>query len=119
MEPALHVLRPRPANEPIELTPAGRTMARALAGARVARAPAGPGRLRGGHARDRVRRLGPGRAARERPGRRPFAAVLRGRALGDDAADLAGGVLQPLTGERSLLPVRLGRSPRVRLLPAP
>src|SRR5215216_4043875 len=30
MEPALHVLRPRPANEPIELTPAGRTMARAL-----------------------------------------------------------------------------------------
>src|SRR5215212_5569061 len=30
MEPALHVLRPRPATEPIELTPAGRTMARAL-----------------------------------------------------------------------------------------
>jgi diguanylate cyclase (GGDEF)-like protein/PAS domain S-box-containing protein len=30
MEPALHVLRPRPPNEPIELAPAGRTMARAL-----------------------------------------------------------------------------------------
>src|SRR5215203_3613990 len=30
MEPALRVLRLRPANEPIELTPAGRTMARAL-----------------------------------------------------------------------------------------
>jgi diguanylate cyclase (GGDEF)-like protein/PAS domain S-box-containing protein len=30
MEPVLHALRPRPPNEPIELTPAGRTMARAL-----------------------------------------------------------------------------------------
>src|SRR3954447_9535917 len=30
MEPALHVLRPPRPNEPVEFTPAGRTMARAL-----------------------------------------------------------------------------------------